>query len=395
MPEWERVRLGDVLELRIDAVPVSPEDTYNISGVYSFGRGLIARGPLSGADTSYKVFHRLHKDDFVLSQLKAWEGALARVPADFDGWFLSPQFPTFRVKPELLDIGYLELFCKQASIWDALRNQSRGMGARRDSVSPARFLALEIPLPPLPEQQRIVARVQGLLNKVEEVRRLREESANLVAALRASQVETIFSSLAATYPLKSFGAMAKHVTSGPRNWGNDYTERGWRFYRAQDLNSNGQISERNKVFIHENNDRPSVRLEAGDLLIVITGATVGRCALFNDFNEPGYISQHVSLCRLDQDVIDPEFALQTLLSPLGQTQLLGSRYGQGKPGLNLGQIRNISVPVPPLDVQEKLLLELHKRSQQGQQLQSLVADSQVELGALTSAILARAFAGAL
>ena len=90
---WPLVTLGNVLELKIDAVSVDASATYQIAGVYSFGKGLLARGPLPGTETTYKVFHRLHKDDFVLSQLKAWEGALARVPASFDGWFLSPQFP--------------------------------------------------------------------------------------------------------------------------------------------------------------------------------------------------------------------------------------------------------------------------------------------------------------
>ncbi|MEF2277009.1 restriction endonuclease subunit S [Deinococcus sp. YIM 134068] len=395
MPEWERVRLGEVLELKIDAVPVAPEHTYKISGVYSFGRGLIARGPLSGAETSYKVFHRLHTDDFVLSQLKGWEGALARVTPEFDGWFLSPQFPTFRVMPDRLDIEYLELYCKQASVWDELRGQARGMGARRDSVSPARFLALDIPLPPLPEQRRIVARVQGLLGKVEEARGLRGEAGKLVEAFQTTQAKTIFDDLTATYPSKSLGEMAKHVTSGPRDWGSNYTDTGWRFYRAQDLTSVGRISEHNKAFIDASNDRPSARVKAGDLLMVITGATVGRCALFQDLNEPGYISQHVALCRLDQDIIDPEFVHQALLSPLGQSQLLEGRYGQGKPGLNLGQIKNLRVPVPPLNVQRQVLSELHKHRQRSGGLRALGADSQVELDALPASILARAFAGAL
>ena len=130
------VPLGEVLRLAIDAVPVDAAETYLISGVYSFGRGLLARGPLAGTATTYKVLHRLHTDDFVISQLKVWEGALARVTPSFDGWFLSPQFPTFRVVPDKLDVFYLDWYCKQARVWDKLRGASRGMGARRDSVSP-------------------------------------------------------------------------------------------------------------------------------------------------------------------------------------------------------------------------------------------------------------------
>jgi type I restriction enzyme, S subunit len=69
------VPLGEVMDLSIDAVAVDPAASYPISGVYSFGRGLFAREPLTGSETTYKVFHRLHANDFVLSKLKAWEGA--------------------------------------------------------------------------------------------------------------------------------------------------------------------------------------------------------------------------------------------------------------------------------------------------------------------------------
>ena len=174
---WPIVSLGEALRLFIDAVQVNPSASYPIAGVYSFGRGLLSRGPLPGSQTTYKALHRLHEDDFVLSQLKGWEGALAKVPVSYDGWFLSPQFPTFRAVRDRLDISYLDWYCKQPKVWEELKNTARGMGARRDSVSPDRFLALKIPLPPLPEQRRIVARINELAAKIEGARSLREQSA--------------------------------------------------------------------------------------------------------------------------------------------------------------------------------------------------------------------------
>ena len=101
---------GEVLRVAIDGVPVDPSASYPIAGVYSFGRGLLSRAPLLGSETTYKVLHRLHADDFVLSRLKGWEGALAKIPS-FDGWFLSPQFPTFRALTDQLDISYLDWYC--------------------------------------------------------------------------------------------------------------------------------------------------------------------------------------------------------------------------------------------------------------------------------------------
>src|SRR5260370_11846873 len=108
------------------------------------------------AETSYKSYNRLVHNDFVISQPKAWEGALARVTPEFDGWFLSPVFPAFRADTARLLPSYLEWFCKRKSVWQDLQRLSKGMGARRETVSPEKFLSLEIPLPPRQEQHRIV-----------------------------------------------------------------------------------------------------------------------------------------------------------------------------------------------------------------------------------------------
>lgn len=383
MPEWERVRLGEVLDLKIDAVPVNPEDTYKISGVYSFGRGLIARGPLSGADTSYKVFHRLHSDDFVVSQLKAWEGALARVTPEFDGWFLSPQFPTFRVKPGLLDIEYLELFCKQASVWETLRNQSRGMGARRDSVSPARFLALEIPLPPLPEQRRIVARVKGMLGKVEEARGLAEERDRSARHLLAS----VFYSLTENAPIKTLAEVAPLVRRPVEvREGEMYPELGVRSFGRGTFHKPA-------LSAIEVGDKKLFRIEEGDLLFNIVFAWEGAVAVAKA-EDMGRVGSH----RFLTCVTDKEQAEASFLNFYFQTSEGLAALGEASPGgagrnrtLSLKNLATLAVPVPPLESQRYFQRLLGKV----EAVYSQQADLAPQLDALPASILARAFAGAL
>lgn len=169
MKAWPTVTLGSVLRNYIDAVPSTQLDSVNLAGVYGFGRGLFQRGPISPLDTTYKAFHRLNAGDFVISSPKAWEGAVARIPEEFDGWFLSPVFPTFRANTEQLDTRYLDWYCKRDAVWRQLQGKAKGMGARRESVSPAQFLSLEIPLPPLATQQSIVTRLEALAEKTREL----------------------------------------------------------------------------------------------------------------------------------------------------------------------------------------------------------------------------------
>ena len=171
------VKLGDVMSLTDTSVSTAELGEVNLAGVYSFGRGLFMRGPMNPADTSYKRYNRLVAGDFVMSQPKAWEGALTLVTQDFDGWFLSPVFSTFRTHYTKLDPHYLDWFCKQAVVWQSLQQKSRGLGARRETVSPEQFLTLEIPLPPVAEQRRIVARIEELAAQIAEARALREQAA--------------------------------------------------------------------------------------------------------------------------------------------------------------------------------------------------------------------------
>ncbi len=93
MKPWPIVRLGEVLSEQDTSVPVSELTEVNLAGVYSFARGLFKRGLMSPGETSYKTYNRLVRDDFVISTPKAWEGALARVTPEFEGWFLSRRVP--------------------------------------------------------------------------------------------------------------------------------------------------------------------------------------------------------------------------------------------------------------------------------------------------------------
>jgi type I restriction enzyme, S subunit len=169
MKAWSVVPLGSVLKTHIDAVLSTKLDTANLAGVYGFGRGLFRRGPISPTETTYKVFHRLNAGDFVISSPKAWGGAVARIPDDFDGWFLSPVFPTFRADAQRLDTRFLGWYCRRDAVWRQLQGKAQGMGARRETVSTAQFLSLEIPLPSLAEQQAVVARLEVLTEKTQQV----------------------------------------------------------------------------------------------------------------------------------------------------------------------------------------------------------------------------------
>ena len=94
MNKWPTVKLGTVLRLDLDRMPVDPSVSYPMVGVLSFGRGLLEREPIENGKTSFRLFNRLKAEHVVMSQLFGWEGALAFSDEKFAARFLSPQFPT-------------------------------------------------------------------------------------------------------------------------------------------------------------------------------------------------------------------------------------------------------------------------------------------------------------
>ena len=175
--KWEERPLGEVLCVDLDQVPTDPSETYQLAGVYGFGRGLFVRGPLSGANTTYKGFNRLHAGQFVISVPKAWEGAIAEVTEDFDGLFLSPVFPTFTPDSDALLCRYLAWFFRRPASWEQMRSKSKGIGARRESLSSEQFLSINIPLPPVKEQRKIVAKLDAAAERIARIEAAQADNA--------------------------------------------------------------------------------------------------------------------------------------------------------------------------------------------------------------------------
>lgn len=153
----QNIPMRELLSLREPDVSVSPDEMYQFAGVYSFGGGMLSGPQKLGLEFAYKRLTRLSAGNFVYPKLMAWEGALAVVPAEYEGYVVSPEFPVFeintdRVLPETLDI-----YFRTPSVWPLLSSVSTGTNVRRRRLHPSDFLALQIPLPTMKTQELLRA----------------------------------------------------------------------------------------------------------------------------------------------------------------------------------------------------------------------------------------------
>lgn len=149
---WVKRKLGECIRLVEDPVTVDAAVAYPNLGIYSFGRGLFAKPPIAGIETSATRLYRVKKGQFIYSRLFAFEGAYGVVTADFDGCFVSNEYPTFECHPDLVLPQFLAAYFRTPAVWRPVATGSKGLGDRRQRVHPEQVLRHEMWVPPLCEQ---------------------------------------------------------------------------------------------------------------------------------------------------------------------------------------------------------------------------------------------------
>ena len=153
--------------------------------------------------------------------------------------------------------------------------------------------------------------------------------------------------------------IGKHVTkigsgSTPRGGEKVYTSNGIPFIRSQNVNNN-QLLLKNLKYIPESIHlkMSGSRVIANDILLNITGASIGRtCVVPNNFKE-GNVNQHVCIIRTTKGLYN-HFLQLYLFSNIGQIAILKSQVGGNREGLNHSNVRSLKVPLPPLPEQKAI-----------------------------------------
>lgn len=270
MSEWGAVKLGDVLALDIESVDVVKTDEYPIVGVLNRGRGLLYRDPIQGTETAYKSLNVIRPKRVVYSRLKAFEGAITVTPNDMHIAYASAEFPTFRCQPELLP-EYFALVTTNPSLWDTLQNLSTGMGGRRERVKPSTFLTIELKLPSLPEQRRIVA----VMSTVDEQITALEAEIDAARTVLDRVVSTMFNALPTTV---KYGSVAT-TRSGP-SWGaadesKTVVDDGIRVIKTTNTKSDGLLDMSDETYV-VGLPESTARLSDASLIIIRTNGNRDR-----------------------------------------------------------------------------------------------------------------------
>lgn len=379
---WPKVQLGEVLAARSDSRAVDPSASYPNVGIFSFGRGLFAKPPINGNSSSATTLYRIEAGQFVYSRLFAFEGAYGIVPPDFDGHFVSNEFPTFDCKPDGICPEFLGWLFRRPNIWNEIASRAVGVGDRRRRIHPEALLRYEIPLPPIEEQRRIVARIEALAAEIDHARTLRQQA--------TEEAEALCRSLLWHGTQAKPTAMAELVRLRPQDVvvarDIDYQFAGvYSFGRGvfKGIIKKGiEFSYKNLTRLHKDNF-VYPKLMAWEGALGIVSADCEGCVVSPEF----------PVFEVLQDKVLPEVIDTYFRTPSIWPEISGSSSGTNvrRRRLNPSDFLCYRMPLPPRRTQY-LLREVRAEVNS---LHALQAETAAEIDALLPAILARAFKGEL
>ena len=156
------------------------------------------------------------------------------------------------------------------------------------------------------------------------------------------------------------GSKTNKVGSGITPTGGDknYKLSGRPFVRSQNIGW-GVLLLDDVAFIGEetHNSFSSTQIEVFDVLLNITGASIGRSAVADARIKGGNVNQHVCIIRVKPEELSPYLLNQYLISHDGQKQIDSFQAGGNRQGLNFEQIRSFLIPLPAAFPEQQKIAE--------------------------------------
>lgn len=160
------------------------------------------------------------------------------------------------------------------------------------------------------------------------------------------------------WKIVSLGEMAEFITSGSRGWAIYYSKSGALFIRSQNIRD-GRLSFEDTQHVRppSGSEGSRTKVNQHDLLVTITGNSVGNVAIVEQNFDEAYISQHVGMVRLRDTRLGEYICRYLSPNAPGNSQIAGSQSGQSKPGLNLQNLRDFKVALPPSHSEQRAITE--------------------------------------
>ncbi|HOG49853.1 MAG TPA: restriction endonuclease subunit S [Lentisphaeria bacterium] len=314
-------------------------------------------------DELQRVKESVSKNSIIISRMNtpALVGANAYVAQSLDNIFLPDRL--WAAKPRRnTSMRFIALILGSEKGRAALSKLATGTSGSMKNITKPAVLELEIAAPSFTEQQKIA----DCLASLDELITLEAQKLNTLKTHKKGLMQQLFPAEGETLPKLRFpkfrdaggweqrelGPLTTKVGSGITPTGGDknYNTEGRTFVRSQNVGW-GELILNDVAFIDEGTHQSfaGTEIQLSDVLLNITGASIGRSAVADARIAGGNVNQHVCIIRVRQGELHPVLLNQFLISEHGQKQIDSFQAGGNRQGLNFAQIRSFSIPLPPTE----------------------------------------------
>lgn len=401
---WKKMQLKDVCEVFADGDWIESKDQ-SIEGIRLIQTGNIGFGFFKDKEDksrfiSNETFKRLKcteifAGDILVSRLPDPVGKSCIIP-EINSRMITGVDCTICRPKDFLNSNFL---CYYQMSQYYLMDVNKGIsGSTRQRISRKNLGLIEIPIPPLPEQQRIVAILDEAFAKIEKAKANAEQNLKNAKELFESYLQGVFENKGDDWEEKKLIEITNKIGSGatPRGGNESYKSEGISLVRSMNVHDL-EFRDKNLAFIDDQQaiELNNVSLQENDVLLNITGASVARCCVIPKKFLPARVNQHVSIIRAKKEIIDPTFLNLLLTSKFYKDQLLFTgEQGATRQAITKAQLEVFKIAFPiSIQEQKSLTNKLETLSLETKKLEGNYEQKIKDLEELKKSVLLKAFNG--
>lgn len=288
---------------------------------------------------------------------------------------------------------------------ELMQSEVSGVGGSLTRARPKLVENYPCYLPPLPEQKRIVAKLDRLFAHLEALKARLDRIPALLAAFRQSVLtQAVTGKLTEewregqrNWEIKRVQDITTKVGSGatPQGGSMSYKSEGIPLIRSMNVHFGG-IKFEGLVYLDDEQAKSldNVKVMQNDVLLNITGASIGRVCVAPKNLEGARVNQHVTIIRVNENVI-AQYLYLYLASPNIQNFINTENYGVTRQALTKSQILDIEISLPSLQEQQEIVRRIESLFARADAIEQRYRVLKEKIDQLPQAILAKAFRGEL
>ena len=386
---WKSVKLGEIIEKTATTNPSAefpdePFEYIDVSAVCKSTLKIRGTQTLLGKNAPSRARRQVKAGDVIFATVRPTLKRVAIVPSELDGQICSTGYIVFRANAELVISKYLFYCMISKKTMDYAENVQTG--ASYPAVTDKQVKELEIILPPLAEQQRIIDKLDASFVEINKAIEIASESAENAKALANSALTEIFVAESRDWNTASLADTCSiERGSSPRPIKSFLTEgSGVNWIKIGDTDVDGKYVRSTKQRITHEGAKKSRFVRKGDFILT-NSMSYGRPYIMEI---DGYIHDGWFALRLKEN-IDTEYYYYLLASPYVQNQFHSLAAGAVVKNISSDLVKRVVLPIPPISRQ----IEIRNRILDIEAHSSIATESYKDkceqLRSLKSSMLAR------